>query len=440
MVSLRVAVSLCVASLSYLAAAISLEDIPKCSIPCVIQVMSNPAIANSSIEAMCAAKEMEKTIQDCISEKCTIRESLEFADFVSEVCNVPQEDDRPKYRAIVIAWTGISLAAVILLVVSKIFIATPWGLDDSFSVLTFCIIVPCTIFFLRATDDGFGSLRTLYQSDDFSPLLKNMFIWQILFIAGLACAKTSVLLFFLRIFPSQKFRRMVWTTLAFNTVATTILLVVQLTVGRIVELIWDHEDLAASMDKYKKPIIIILAHCVVDFCVDVWMLVLPMTQLYNLGLRTDKKIRVMCMFGIGIFLTVVSLVRLIIQAKVVPNPSETDGNLHSTVIWAVVELNVGFIVAVIAPIRQLFQLIAAAGKSREDSSTNRSRSRTATFVDRSLVRIKDVDEEQLVIHDVGNLCGTTLNTSSSRGTTKGHEHDDVELNQLGTISNGERQN
>jgi hypothetical protein len=153
---------------------------------------------------------------------------------------------------------------------------------------------------------------------------------------------------------------------------------------------------------------------------------------------------------------VVSLVRLIIQAKVVPNPSETgklalvdvsscahaaiDGNLHSTVIWAVVELNVGFIVAVIAPIRQLFQLIAAAGKSREDSSTNRSRSRTATFVDRSLVRIKDVDEEQLVIHDVGNLCGTTLNTSSSRGTTKGHEHDDVELNQLGTISNGERQN
>ncbi|KAG8359601.1 hypothetical protein FVEN_g13134 [Fusarium venenatum] len=31
MVSLRVAVSLCVAYLSYLAAAISLEDIPKCS-------------------------------------------------------------------------------------------------------------------------------------------------------------------------------------------------------------------------------------------------------------------------------------------------------------------------------------------------------------------------------------------------------------------------
>jgi hypothetical protein len=129
---------------------------------------------------------------------------------------------------------------------------------------------------------------------------QNVFVWQVLFIAGLACAKTSILLFYLRIFPGQKFRRMVWATLAFNTVTTIILLVVQLTVGRIVELILDHEDFDATMEKYKKPIIIILAHCVVNFCVDVWMLILPMTQLYDLGLRLDKKIRVMCMFGIGI--------------------------------------------------------------------------------------------------------------------------------------------
>jgi hypothetical protein len=63
--------------------------------------------------------------------------SLEFADFVSDVCNVPQEDNRPKYRAIVISWTCISLVAVILLIISKIFIATSWGLDDTFSILTF---------------------------------------------------------------------------------------------------------------------------------------------------------------------------------------------------------------------------------------------------------------------------------------------------------------
>lgn len=147
--------------------------------------------------------------------------------------------------------------------------------------------------------------------------------------------------------------------------------------------------------------------------------------------------------------------RLVLQAKVVPNPSETgkltldivssctykyiDSKLQSTVVWANVELNVGFVVAVMAPIRQLFQLIAAGGKAGEETTTNRSRSRTATFVDRSLIRIKDVDEEQLVIQDVGNLCGTTLATSSSRGTTKRHGGDDVELSHLGIINDGKAQ-
>lgn len=127
-----------------------------------------------------------------------------------------------------------------------------------------------------------------------------MFVWQVLFIVGLACAKTSILCFYLRIFPGQKFRRVVWITIAFNTVTSLVLLVIQLTVGRIVDIVWDGGNLDASMSNYKKPIVIVMAHCVVNFVVDVWMLILPMTQLYNLGLRLDKKIRVMCMFGIGI--------------------------------------------------------------------------------------------------------------------------------------------
>lgn len=153
----------------------------------------------------------------------------------------------------------------------------------------------------------------------------------------------------------------------------------------------------------------------------------------------------------------VSLVRLILQAKIVPNPSETgrptlmvmavsqcinnqaDVTTHETVIWANIELNVGFIVAIVAPIRQLFQLIVGGGKSPDNGTSKGSRSRTAAFVDRSLVRIKDGDEEELVIQDVGNLGGTTLASSSSRATTKEHDQNDVELSSLTIISNGKGQ-
>ncbi|RBR12240.1 uncharacterized protein FIESC28_08726 [Fusarium coffeatum] len=407
-------------------------------------LMSNPMATNQSIDEMCKSEEFSRTIQNCISKVCTIRESLEFNDFVSTVCDVPEEDYRPLYRAIIIAWAAISTVAVVLLVLSKIFVTTPWGIDDTFSIFTYCIIVPCTVFFLRTIDAGFGSLKTLYQSNDLTGVFKNVFIWQVLFMGGICVVKMSILFFYLRIFPGQVFRRMVYATMAVNAVSSIVIIVCNLTVGRTVEVVWGGKsDLSVTMETYGQALKITMAHCVINFVVDVWMLILPMTQLYNLGLRLDKKIRVMCMFGIGIFLTAVSLVRLVMTAKILPNLSETDSNTHSSVIWANIELNVGFVVAVVAPIRQLFQLIFNGFKqpdSPNNSTQKSSRSRTAVFVDRSMIRIKDGDEEELVISDPGNLGGTTLASSSSRGTGKreGHEQD-LELSSLSIMSNGKGQ-
>lgn len=57
-----------------------------------------------------------------------------------------------------------------------------------------------------------------------------------------------------------------------------------------------------------------------------------------------------------------------------------------------------------------------------------------------MIRIKDGDEEELVISDPGNLGGTTLASSSSRRTGKreGHEQD-VELSSLSIMSSGKGQ-
>ncbi|KAJ4038270.1 hypothetical protein NW763_013331 [Fusarium oxysporum] len=55
------------------------------------------------------------------------------------------------------------------------------------------------------------------------------------------------------------------------------------------------------MNKYSNTLKIVLAHCVVNLALDIWMLILPMTQLYNIGLKINKKINVMAMFGLGLF-------------------------------------------------------------------------------------------------------------------------------------------
>jgi len=53
-------------------------------------------------------------------------------------------------------------------------------------------------------------------------------------------------------------------------------------------------------EDYVPSIRVVLISCSVNLVIDVWMLVLPMTQLYNIGLKLNKKISVISMFGLGV--------------------------------------------------------------------------------------------------------------------------------------------
>jgi len=94
---------------------------------------------------------------------------------------------------------------------------------------------------------------------------------------------------------------LVWATHAFNASSTVIFITLNLTLGRSVTYLLDNSsDDVVSMKKYSNAIKIVLAHCVVNLALDIWMLILPMTQLYNIGLKLNKKISVMAMFGLGL--------------------------------------------------------------------------------------------------------------------------------------------
>jgi hypothetical protein len=42
-----------------------------------------------------------------------------------------------------------------------------------------------------------------------------------------------------------------------------------------------------------------LSHAGINVALDIWMFILPLTQLYHIGLRTRKKIGVMLIFSLG---------------------------------------------------------------------------------------------------------------------------------------------
>nr|RBQ89715.1 hypothetical protein FVER53263_13696 [Fusarium verticillioides] len=304
-----------------------------------------------------------------------------------------------------------------LRVASKIVTKNTWGSDDTWAVVTFFILIPFTVFTLLAIQHGVGLATPLYTQNDLSHALKEIFIFHHLYICGLAAAKTSILFFYLRVFQDTNFRILVWITHAFNALSTIALLILGLTLGRAVTyLLTDTEDTVSNMDKFSNSLKIVMAHCVVNLALDIWMLILPMTQLYNIGLKINKRINVMAMFGLGIFLTVVSLVRTIFQSQLLADPEEAQTGQQQVVLWACIETYMGAIVACVPSTRQLVRMVVyKMRKQKEGQSANKP-----IFIERSLAPIPD-EEDMPTLSDVGGL--TTVTVSSGWTAVTGTEHE-----------------
>ncbi|KAF5715300.1 hypothetical protein FMUND_6929 [Fusarium mundagurra] len=372
----------CLAGLSM---ALSVTDVPSCAMPCVFQMLD--------------ADKMNGNIS------CTA-----------------QEDNRQKYRIVIIIFTTLAMLFVALRVASKMIARIPWGADDIWAFITFFILIPLTVLTLHAIKHGIGLAMPLFTKNDMQNAFKEIFIMHMLYLWGLAAAKTSILFFYLRIFPDKTFRILVWVTIAFNIVSTIIVVVLLCTIGRSATLLLNVKDKEEiDMRKFINAIKIVLASCVINLGLDVWMLILPMTQLYNIGLKLNKKISVMGMFGLGLFLTVVSLVRTILVVQLLGDPIEAEMGQVQVVLWACIETYVGSIVACVPSTRQLVMEM----KSRMTKAKGQLNPKPI-FIDRSLARIPD-EEDIPTLSDVGGL--TTVTASSGRtAVTDGMDHEMVIIN------------
>ncbi|KAI1014393.1 hypothetical protein LB504_012163 [Fusarium proliferatum] len=379
--------------------------------------MDSSGETNANIRSMCEDPDFQTDVLNCVTGVCTAKEIQVMG---KELCQMPLQDNRQEYRATIIVFATLSFFFFVLRVTSKILTKNAWGTDDAWAAITFCILIPFTVFTLLAIHHGLGLPTPLFTRNDLSQALKEIFILHLLYVCGLAAAKTSILFFYLRIFSDNSFRMLVWATHAFNALSTVIIITLNLTLGRSVTYLLDNSsDDVVSMRKYSNAIKIVLAHCVVNLALDVWMLILPMTQLYNIGLKLDKKISVMAMFGLGLF-----LIRTIYQSQLLAKPEEAQTGQVQVVLWACIETYMGAIVASVPSTRQLVRkVIYRMSKQKEGQSTNKP-----IFIDRSLAPIPD-EEDMPTLSDVGGL--TTVTVSSGRTAVSGTEHEMETVSKLG---------
>ncbi|KAJ4252368.1 hypothetical protein NW762_010966 [Fusarium torreyae] len=94
-----------------------------------------------------------------------------------------------------------------------------------------------------------------------------------------------------------------------------------------------------------------ISHGAINVALDIWMLILPITQLYKIGLKLKKKLGVIAMLSVGLFLTIVSTVR-IPSLMVFSTSWNSTVDSVGIVLWSNIEVCVGMMVACMPHARQ----------------------------------------------------------------------------------------
>jgi hypothetical protein len=216
------------------------------------------------------------------------------------LCGAPVRSKVASLRATNIALGSVSALCVLLRIVYKAkFSVAELGWDDYFILATLLTGVPQTIITDKGTiANGLGRDIWTLPFEDVITFTRWFYIMEVLYFLIVALLKLSLLFFFLRIFPTRNMRRMLWGTIAFDIAFGIAFTVAAIFQCQPVSYYWNRFD-DGQTGKCVNINGLGWANAAISIVLDLWMLALPLSQVFTLKLAWKKKISVALMFCVG---------------------------------------------------------------------------------------------------------------------------------------------
>lgn len=228
----------------------------------------------------------------------------------------------------------------------------PIELDDWFIMATLAAGIPSTIMTVHGmTSNGLGKDIWTLKPVQITNFIHTFYAIEILYFAQVAIMKLSLLAFYARIFPAPKIRKIIYATALVDLVYGTVFVIMATFQCQPVSFYWknwDGEHTGTCLNVNN----IGWANAVISIALDLWMIGIPLSQLYGLQLHWKKKFGVMIMFLVGTFVTVISAIRLQGLVNFANSANPTWDNFE-TGLWSTVEINIGIICCCLPNIRLL---------------------------------------------------------------------------------------
>ncbi|KAF3764025.1 hypothetical protein M406DRAFT_51480, partial [Cryphonectria parasitica EP155] len=320
---------------------------------CLVSAIEQSPCSITNQTCVCTNAPLQADVTVCVTQNCTVKESLVTKNATNTACGVPIRDRSQTYNITSITLGVISGFLILLRLGFKLLVTTTGlTLDDWFILLTILSGVPSSVIVSYGTvPNGLGRdvwTLTPTKITNFGLFFHTM---AVLYFAQVMLLKLSLLFFYLRIFPERKVRHLLLGTAAFNTLVGIVFIFLAIFQCHPISYFWtkwDGEHTGTCMDINA----IGWANAIISIALDLCMLAIPMWQVKNLHLNWKKKIGVGIMFATGAFVTVVSVIRLSSLVTFAKSDNPTWDN-YDVSIWSSVEINVGIICACMPTLRLL---------------------------------------------------------------------------------------
>lgn len=174
-----------------------------------------------------------------------------------------------------------------------------FGMDDWFLLATYIISVPSGVLFFTGTlANGLGTDIYTLTAKQITDFLMYWYIVAVMYFLQTALIKLTFVSFYMRIFTTQKSRRLLWGTfvcvtlwgIAFVILATLVCLPISYMWTQ-----WDGEHTGKCVDDAAY----VWTNAITNIAFDIWILAVPMWELRRLQLHWKKKVGVAVMFSLG---------------------------------------------------------------------------------------------------------------------------------------------
>ncbi|KAK1778682.1 hypothetical protein QBC45DRAFT_467214 [Copromyces sp. CBS 386.78] len=371
------------------------------------------AVSNNDRACLCARQAnhtCSSSFSHCLSQSCSIRQTLTTQNITTINCHLPTRDRSSYLLHENLALLIATLLLTTLRTLYKIFIPVPhqsgspshgsWfsrppsqypsisqrlHADDYALISITALGLPNLLLAILALYPlGVGKDAWTLPVENIAKAVRYGYVMGIIYFLQVALTKVVFLLFYLRIFPGREVRRVLWATISVCVLfglGSAVAGVLQCSPVKWWFEGWDYREGIPGGDATwegwgeeggghgRRPGKCInrkhfhVAAAVISIAIDIWMLAIPLWCIRGLRMGMWKKMGVAGMFGIGMLVTIFSCIRLryLTVFTETPNPTQALFDIDR---WSTLEAASSIFCACMPTLRQMVVSVVGLGRKR----------------------------------------------------------------------------